>query len=96
MWCAAAEQEVQMLALAPGTIVDGQYPALNPLGQEVEVPIDLITMKAFGRSAQLSGLHRRIGKLATYLEADLRNRMTGTDGSICDVMFGMTVKPAGR
>lgn len=92
-WCAPAGDHITMLGLVPGTVTEGNYPALNPLGQIVLPPLDLVTIKAFARTAQLSDLHRKMARLTAHLESKVADRIAGMGGSGCDMLLCLDVHP---
>lgn len=92
-WCVPAGEHITVLGLVPGTITEGNYPALNPLGKVVQPPVDLIAIKAFGQTAQLSRLHRNLRQLAAHLESEVVNRIVGMNGSRCDMLVCFDVAP---
>ncbi len=92
-WCAPIGDHIAVLGLVPGTIIEGYYPALNPLSQVVQPPLDLVTIKAFAKTAQLSDLHRKMARLAAHLESEVADRIAGMDGSRCDMLVSFDVHP---
>jgi hypothetical protein len=92
-WCVPiSANHGRVFNMVPGTLIGGDYAMLNPAGKVVEGPIDLITLTAFTRHANLTDLHRRMAKLVTYLEQAVGDRVAGMSGSICDVLVSMDAR----
>ena len=88
-WCVPAKDHVKIFSLVPGTVFEGGYPALDPRGHIVVGPLDLVTLTAFTKKAELSGIYRKMARLAAHLEAAVAKRVTGMGGSMCDMCYAI-------
>lgn len=92
-WCVPrAADHGTMFTLVPGTLFEGSYPMLNPIGHTINGPLDMVTLIAFTRRADLSDVYRKMGRLTEHLEIEVVNRTDGMGGSMCDALMSMDMQ----
>jgi hypothetical protein len=92
-WCVPrSSNHGTIFTLVPGTMFEGNYPMLNPVGHTINGPVDMVTLIAFTRKADLSDIYRKLAGLADHLETELDKRMTGMGGSMCDGLVSADMK----
>ena len=82
-------------SLRAGTLFTGKdLPVVNPLEEAVEHPVDLITLRVYGHSVNLSDAMRRVEQLTKSIEEQLEEQFSslpqsGGDLLIClELQFG--------
>jgi len=89
-WVVTRDSYLEGYTLIPNSVVDGLYPSADPRGRIVRKPIDLIVLKAFRLTAELSDLYRKTRRLAAYLEATLDESFKSLPdprGGACDIII---------
>ena len=73
-------------ALVSGTVSPAHHSLVNPLGKNIAVPIDLITLTAHGHSVCLSEVMRHVKLLTRGIEKALKEKFANSSQAGSDVL----------
>ena len=94
-WFWAPDEDVMggfSMMIAAGSAGPGKMPLVNPAGRKATRPIGLVTLAAFGKEVDLSGLLERVVLLANGLDQGARSALGDAPGGGADLTVSAKVE----
>ncbi len=88
-WVAVIDPNEGLLrccVMTPGKIIDGKYPVCNPLGKEIERPVDHITLQYKQDRLGLSDTMRSVASVITPMQESLARQFQGMASTGSDLV----------